>query len=128
MKKGPDEKFCQECGEIIRLRAEICPKCGVRQPYISAMGIPDAQNHSVLGQGQPRKKNVAGLLGLLLGGIGLHKFYMGKPIWGIAYIALCWTFLPAILGLIEGLNFLTMSEKTFNQRHAGPAWAALARS
>lgn len=28
---GPDEKYCSECGEIIRLKAEICPKCGVRQ-------------------------------------------------------------------------------------------------
>ena len=29
--KGLDEKFCSECGEIIKLAAEICPKCGVRQ-------------------------------------------------------------------------------------------------
>ena len=24
-------KFCQECGENINIKAEICPKCGVRQ-------------------------------------------------------------------------------------------------
>src|SRR5947209_5126234 len=30
--RGPDEKFCQECGAVIRAKAEICPKCGVRQP------------------------------------------------------------------------------------------------
>ena len=30
-KKGVDEKFCKSCGEIIKLAAEICPKCGVRQ-------------------------------------------------------------------------------------------------
>jgi hypothetical protein len=30
--KGPDEKFCHECGAVIRARAEICPGCGVRQP------------------------------------------------------------------------------------------------
>ena len=29
--KTAEEKFCSECGEIIRLKAEICPKCGVRQ-------------------------------------------------------------------------------------------------
>jgi hypothetical protein len=28
---GEDEKYCSECGEIIRSKAEICPKCGVRQ-------------------------------------------------------------------------------------------------
>src|SRR5579875_3207583 len=27
-----DEKYCHECGAVIRARAEICPKCGVRQP------------------------------------------------------------------------------------------------
>lgn len=25
-------KYCHECGQRIRARAEICPKCGVRQP------------------------------------------------------------------------------------------------
>ena len=29
--KGPDEKYCQECGSVIRAKAEVCPKCGVRQ-------------------------------------------------------------------------------------------------
>jgi|GEM_PF-4188492 len=33
--KGPDEKYCSECGEIINIKAEICPKCGVRQLNIS---------------------------------------------------------------------------------------------
>lgn len=29
--RGPDEAFCRNCGESISERAEICPKCGVRQ-------------------------------------------------------------------------------------------------
>lgn len=29
--KGPDEKFCSECAAVIKAKAEICPKCGVRQ-------------------------------------------------------------------------------------------------
>ena len=29
--KMADEKYCSECGELIRIKAEICPKCGVRQ-------------------------------------------------------------------------------------------------
>jgi hypothetical protein len=32
--KGPDEKFCHECGAVIRARAEICPACGIRQHNI----------------------------------------------------------------------------------------------
>jgi hypothetical protein len=30
--KGPGEKYCHDCGAVIRVKAEICPKCGVRQP------------------------------------------------------------------------------------------------
>ena len=29
--KGPNEKFCSECAAVINVKAEICPKCGVRQ-------------------------------------------------------------------------------------------------
>ena len=118
--KRPDEKFCHECGEIIRAKAEICPKCGVRQPLICQGPIIG----NILGQGQPRSRVVAGMIGILGGGLGLHKFYMGQPSWGIAYVVLCWTVIPAILGFIEGLNFLTMSEEIFQKRHSGPSWSS----
>jgi ribosomal protein L40E len=39
--KAADEKFCSECGAIIKAKAEICPKCGVRQmaaPFVSGLG------------------------------------------------------------------------------------------
>lgn len=29
--KGINEKYCADCGALILLRAEICPKCGCRQ-------------------------------------------------------------------------------------------------
>ncbi|MDK9700349.1 MAG: hypothetical protein OEM52_09415, partial [bacterium] len=29
--KADNEKYCSECGNIINVKAEICPKCGVRQ-------------------------------------------------------------------------------------------------
>lgn len=31
--KGPNEIYCQACGEIIKERAEICPHCGVANEY-----------------------------------------------------------------------------------------------
>ncbi|CAB5507887.1 hypothetical protein [uncultured Gammaproteobacteria bacterium] len=34
--KQSHEKYCHECGEIIRVKAEICPKCGVRQPDVES--------------------------------------------------------------------------------------------
>ena len=41
---------------------------------------------------------------LLLGGAGLHKFYAGKWIQGLLYLAFCWTWLPAILALFDLLS------------------------
>ena len=43
------------------------------------------------------------LLAILLGDIGVHKFYAGKTGMGIVYLLFCWTFIPGIIGLIEGL-------------------------
>jgi len=43
------------------------------------------------------------LLAFFLGGIGAHKFYAGKPIMGMLYLCFCWTYVPAIIGLIESL-------------------------
>jgi len=109
--KCPDEKFCSECGAIIKAKAEICPKCGMRQ-------IAPPSN-SPLGQTTPSGKNklVAGLLALFLGGLGIHKFYLGKGVQGILYLVLCWTFIPAIIGFVEGLNYLLMNEQTFFARY-----------
>lgn len=49
--KGPDEKHCHECGEIIRAKAEICPKCGVRQLAIVGLqsGIPNQRRCTACG-------------------------------------------------------------------------------
>ena len=38
-----------------------------------------------------------------LGDIGVHKFYSGKIGMGVVYFLFCWTGLPAIIGLIEGI-------------------------
>jgi hypothetical protein len=37
--RSVDEKFCHECGAVIREEAEICPHCGVRQPINSSLRV-----------------------------------------------------------------------------------------
>jgi TM2 domain len=104
--KGSDEKFCHEWGAVIRAKAEICPKCGVRQPLSSS---------TVSGGGRNRVQ--AGLFALLLGGVGVHKFYLGRTGQGIVYLLFCWTFIPAIIGFIEGLIYLSMSDENFARKY-----------
>ena len=60
-----------------------------------------------------RSKLAAALLALFLGGLGLHRFYLGRPLSGVVYLVFCWTFVPALIGLVEGLWLLTISERRF---------------
>lgn len=63
-----------------------------------------------------KSKIVAGILGILLGGWGAHKFYMGKIGMGILYLCLCWTSIPFWVGLIEGIIYLVESDEAFQAR------------
>lgn len=109
--KAADEKFCADCGAIIKQRAEICPKCGVRQ--MAAPGL------SVIGPvtGNGKNKLVAALCALFLGSIGIHKFYLGNKVQGVLYLIFFWTFIPAILGFVDAIRLLLMSEQNFAQAH-----------
>lgn len=68
-----------------------------------------------------KSKVVAGVLGILLGGWGAHKFYLGKIGSGILYILFCWTGIPSIVGLIEGIMYLVADDKTFNAKYCKAA-------
>lgn len=106
--KAVDEKFCSDCGAVIKARAEICPKCGVRQLGGSSLGATTASGKS---------KVAAALFAILLGGIGIHKFYLGQVGQGVLYLLFCWTAIPMIIGLIEGVIYLTMSDGDFARKY-----------
>ncbi len=61
-------------------------------------------------------KIAAGVLAILLGGIGIHKFYLGQNGRGVLYLLFFWTGIPAIIGLIEGIIYLTMSDEAFDAK------------
>ncbi len=109
--KNEDEKYCQECGEIINAKAEICPKCGVRQQSAATNPMSIAPNG--------KSKIAAALFAFFLGGFGFHKFYLGRIGWGIIYLLFCWTFIPVIIGFIEAILFLVMSDEDFNHKYGG---------
>lgn len=98
-------KFCQNCGAESNPAAEICVKCGVRlaQPVVPGM---------------QRSKLAAGLLGIFLGSLGVHRFYLGYTGIGVAQLILCLlgivtcgvTSVAAwVWGLIEGIMILVGS-------------------
>ena len=61
------------------------------------------------------KKVVAGILGILLGGLGIHKFYLGYTKEGIIQlvIGVVTCGVGGIIGLIEGILYLAKSDEEF---------------
>jgi TM2 domain-containing membrane protein YozV len=59
------------------------------------------------------KKIVAGILGILLGGLGIHKFYLGYTKEGVIQLLLSFVCVGGIIGLIEGIIYLTKSDEEF---------------
>jgi TM2 domain-containing membrane protein YozV len=65
--------------------------------------LPDEKQMLFMMQYDNVKKNpqVAVLLAVLLGGVGAHKFYMGQMGLGVLYLLFSWSWVPAIVGVIE---------------------------
>lgn len=61
------------------------------------------------------KKVVAGILGILIGSLGIHKFFLGYTKEGIIQIVITFVTcgLGSIVGLIEGIIYLTKSDEEF---------------
>ena len=64
---------------------------------------------------QTDKKLIAGLLGIFLGAFGVHKFYLGYTKEALIQLAITLATCGAagILGLIEGIIYLTKSDEEF---------------
>ena len=102
-----EHKFCVACGEKLDFLAEVCPKCGVRQPR-----FPGG-----LSQGRISRRIATALFAILLGTFGVHKFYLGKIGMGILYLLFFWTGIPTLVGIIEGIIYLTKSDDVFEAEH-----------
>ncbi|NVB78380.1 MAG: TM2 domain-containing protein [Kofleriaceae bacterium] len=118
---GPNKKHCYACASILDVRAELCPKCGVRQPAIpGAMSVaPVLVAAAPLVPTTTKSKTSAALLAFFLGGLGIHKFYLGQSAMGVLYLLFCWTFIPALVAFIEFLILLGMSETEFARKYPG---------
>ena len=78
--KGADEIFCGSCGTAIKMAAEVCVHCGVRQHRFGPAD-PTVSDKSRL---------VAFVLAWFLGIFGVHRFYVGRTTSGILQILFGW--------------------------------------
>ncbi len=64
-----------------------------------------------------KDKSTAAILALFMGGIGLHKFYLGRIGAGVLYLIFSFTFVPVLLGLIDFFVLALMDPDEFNRRY-----------
>ena len=132
--------FCRNCGNQVDDKAVVCLKCGARptdgtahcqacgqqtQPGAIVCVHCGAQLavSSTERKAAADKKLVAGICGILLGSLGVHKFILGYTTPGIVMllVTLVGGFITcgiapifvAIVGLIEGIIYLTKSDEEF---------------
>ena len=67
---------------------------------------------------KPKARRVAAILafsGAVIPVSGLHKFYLGQPVWGILYLLLSWTPIPHVASAIEGFWYLVQDPDDFDR-------------
>ena len=96
-------KFCSNCGAELNEGADVCLKCGKKvNGGNSTNNDPNAKS-----------KVVAGVLGILLGSLGVHNFYLGYTSKAVAQLLISvlscgfLAVISGIWGLIEGIQILS---------------------
>ena len=98
---------CQYCGNEVAPGVQNCPSCGaaspqpVQQPPMNAPGAQYAQPVANVPAGYEQKSRVVYiLLGLFLGGFGIHNFYAGYHLRGVIQLLIVlflgWLIVPWI--------------------------------
>jgi TM2 domain-containing membrane protein YozV len=63
------------------------------------------------------KRVLCGVLAILLGSLGVHKFVMGQTTAGIIMFLIGCTGISGLIGIIEGIIYLTKSDAEFIQTY-----------
>lgn len=69
-----------------------------------------------------KKKEVAGILAILLGGFGVHQFYLDRPGKGIAHAIFCWNPVSWIIAWITAIVIFSMGEEEFDMKYNNHAF------
>lgn len=108
-------KFCTNCGNELSGKQKFCPGCGKN---LEENKTATTTTNNTNNNGAAKSKIAAGILGILLGCVGAHNFYLGytgKAVGQLLITVLSCgvlSFVSAIWGLIEGIMILTGSVTT----------------
>ena len=106
-------KYCPNCGTELKKDIKFCPNCGRKVDESSPETSTSNDNTS-----QQKSKIGAGLLGIFLGSLGIHNFYLGytsKAVCQLLLTLVGWLacglgpVIASTWGLVEGILILTGS-------------------
>jgi len=132
--------FCTKCGARNIDGAYTCVQCQATLPQVASptyqtdyrsefqSGYQPIQPPAPLYGGPPvqdwksvgaDKKILAGILGIVIGGLGIHKFILGYQKEGLTMLLVsvlsCFTLagFMHVIGIVEGIIYLTKSDEDF---------------
>ena len=135
-----DEEICPNCGarqsksadtnlwkdykKITPNEENVCPACGHEETDSLDDSDTVAVDHTAststttTSTGNSEiSKTLIGILAILFGAYGIHHFFLGHIKRGILSILFCWTLVPTVLSIAEGIHILCMSEEQFQRKY-----------
>ena len=108
-------KFCTSCGAPLDEGQKFCTSCGAQVGAAQTQTQTNTTQQPYTGKKKKKSKIAAGLLGIFLGGLGVHNFYLGYTGKAVAQLLISiltcgiGAGISGIWGLIEGIMILTGS-------------------
>lgn len=116
-------RYCTKCGAVNDDTAQFCSNCQAPLSQMSSGYQPmQSVNPGAMTDWQAmgaNKKMVAGILAILLGSLGIHKFILGYTTEGVIMLLVSvlscgiLAVVPSVIGIIEGIMYLTKSDEEF---------------
>ncbi len=118
-------RYCTKCGAVNDETASICMSC--QAPLSPVTGYQPMQSVNQGASGAMTdwkamgadKKMAAGIVAILLGAFGVHKFILGYTTEGIIMLVITivscgiLAIVPSVIGIVEGIMYLTKSDEEF---------------
>ena len=102
---GNTRKYCAQCGAQLVDEAVVCPKCGCAV----------APTKTVDPNASPKSRLITLLLCIFVGGLGIHRFYVGKIGTGVL-----WLLTAGCLGIGALVDLIMIACGTFTDSDGKP--------
>lgn len=124
-------RYCTKCGAVNEDTAQSCIACLAPLTAMKHEGYTPGDTINPVGPSSmtdlkalgAEKKMVTGIVAILLGAFGVHKFLLGYTTEAVIMLAITVVscgllgLIPAVIGIIEGITYLTQTDEEFAQTY-----------